>query len=455
MRFCFDEPEMPVDIETLLASIPDSPAGRQMRWYLEVLHSGGEAIRAADHDRYAPKLAQRMPRAASDEDARRSIRGWAERLGEITQVTIISASEFEVEASITAAKDRKWRIKMAVETEPPYRIMRQQIDRALPPNVAVRKAVASDGAALAEIERRCPIVMGGKSMYFDRGADYFASSRLMEEATVGIAFVDGKPAAASCGALHRLRVGGSLKTLVTVTHLRVLPEHQRMGLWGAVNRAFDHYFDDVDGSRAYISVENAGMQHGFTNTPNKWSKPIFRIQLATAQLAGPMAGREATPDDAHTVANIMNRCHEREEQYLPYTEGSFAARVTRSPRDYSWSDVRMTDRAVVGVWPAGESLKVVRESDGIRSESRPAIAADYGFVDGGESDLEALLRGWCAWANHRGLDTLSIFSSDGSPGHALMTSLASAVEPFFVWTPGIEEPAGASERGIYVDPIYF
>ncbi|HXW82924.1 MAG TPA: hypothetical protein VEJ86_00825, partial [Candidatus Binataceae bacterium] len=357
--------------------------------------------------------------------------------------------------SISAAKDRKWRLKLAVEPQPPHRILRQQFDRELDPNVEVRRAVESDAAALAEIERRCPIVMSGKSMYFDRGADYFASNRLMEQATVGIAFVDGKPAAASCGALHKICVGGVERSLVTVTHLRVLPEHQRRGLWGAVNRAFDHYFDDVDGSRAYISVENAGMQHGFTNTPNKWSKPIYRMQLATAKLAGPAAGREASAGDARAIVEIMNRCHQQEEQYLPYIETSFAARVTRSPRDYSWLRVRMTDRAVVGVWPAGESLKVVRESDGTRSESRPAIVVDQGFMPGGEQEFEALLRGWCAWANERGMDMLSIFSSDGSPGNTLLRSLASAIEPFFVWTPGIEEPAESAERGIYVDPIYF
>ena len=290
-------------------------------------------------------------------------------------------------------------------------------------------------------------------MYFDRGADYFASKRLMEEATVGIGFVDGKPAAASCGALHKIRVGGVVRPLVTVTHLRVLPEHQRKGLWGAVNRAFDHYFDEVDGSRAYISVANAGMQHGFTNTPNKWSAPIYRMQLATADLAGPAAGREAGPDDARAIVEIMNRCHDGEEQFLPYTEASLAARMTRSPRDYAWANLRLMERAVVGVWPAGESLKVVRDADGVRNESRPAMVVDYGFVPGGEREFEALLRGWCAKMKERGLDTLSIFSSDASPGHALLRGLAREVEPFFVWTPGIEEPAGAAERGIYVDPV--
>jgi len=83
-------------------------------------------------------------------------------------------------------------------------------------------------------------------------------------------------------------------------------------------------------------------------------------------------------------------------------------------------------------------------------QARPTIVIDHGFLPGAEHEFEALLRGWCAWANDRGLDRLSIFSSDASPGYGLLHSLASAVEPFFVWTPGIEEPAGAAERGIYV-----
>jgi hypothetical protein len=443
------------DVATLLAQIPDSPVGRQLRWYLGVHMARGETASAADRERYSAQLAKRRGLAETDEEARRNWRGWVERVGEVSLITLHSASNLQIEASLGTTKDRRWRLKMTVEPNPPHRIVQQDFDRELDENVEVRRAVESDAAALAEIERRCPIVMGDTSMYFDRGADYFASRRLMEEATVGIALVDGKPAAASCGALHQIRVGGAVRRLVTVTHLRVLPEYQRKGLWGAVNRAFDHYFDNVDGSRAYISVANAGMQHGFTNTPNKWSVPIYRMQLATAELAGPDAGREASQNDARAIVELMNRCHEREEQFLPYTEASFAARMMRSPRDYSWRYLRLTERAVVGVWPAGESLKVVRESAGVRSESRPAMVVDYGFVPGGEHEFESLLRAWCAWAKKRGLDTLSIFSSDASPGHQRLRAMAREVEPFFVWTPGIEEPAGAAERGIYVDPVYF
>src|SRR5262249_55242820 len=130
-------------IHTLVAMTPDSPAGRQLRWYLGVLSSQGEAASAADHERYAPQLAKRMGRADTDEEGRRDFRSWAERVGEITDVTIRSASEVDIEASISAAKDRKWRLKMVVEPEPPHRIVQQQFDRELDANVEVRKAVES------------------------------------------------------------------------------------------------------------------------------------------------------------------------------------------------------------------------------------------------------------------------------------------------------------------------
>ena len=57
-------------------------------------------------------------------------------------------------------------------------------------------------------------------------------------------------AAVSCGAIHRIRVGGALKTTVTYSHLRVLPGHQRKGLWGAANQALDKYRSRADGTSA-------------------------------------------------------------------------------------------------------------------------------------------------------------------------------------------------------------
>ena len=443
-----------MDLE-LLEKIPKSPAGGQLKWYLGRLISAGEGASVVDHARYTAGLRKRIYGSsdAAAEGAR--WRGLSERLGAITDLNIESARDFAIKALVATAKGHKWRLTFEVEINAPHLITETDWQREVDFKLEVRRATEADTAALAEIERRCPIVLGDSSVYFDRGDDYFAFTRLMEDATVGIAFVDGKPAAVSCGAKHRVRIGGVIHPIITVVHLRVVPGHQRKGLWGAVNRAFDHYWKDVDGSNAYISVHNASMQHGFANTPNKWPITILRVQLACDQLAGPLSGKPATPADATRVVEILNATHEREEMYLPYTAESLAARLERAPKQYTWQNLWMTDGAVVGVWPAGNSLKVITESKDGRSESRRGLVLDYGFLPDAENELEALLRAWCARLAEEDIDMLSIFTSEPSPGCRQILALGRNVEPFNMWSPGIPESRDATQYGLYVDPVYF
>ncbi len=279
----------------LLSNIPDSWAGRQMKWYLGLLLSRDEGASKLDRDRYTPEFAPRMGPFASDDQEREGWRGFADRFGELSELLVEPRSEFKIDARVTAAKKRIWQLTVEVEPDPPHRISLLNWQRQFEFKLEVREATAADASILADIERRCPIVLGDIHVHFDRGNDYFAFKRLMEDCTIGIASVDGVPAAVSSGAKHRVRIGGVSRTIVTVLHLRVLPEHQRKGLWGAANRILDKYWSNVDGSHAYISVDNAGMQHGFINTPNKWSIEAFRVQLGCSTLAGPAAGRAATP----------------------------------------------------------------------------------------------------------------------------------------------------------------
>ncbi|HKN02127.1 MAG TPA: hypothetical protein VJX23_16555 [Candidatus Binataceae bacterium] len=438
-----------------LRDLPDSPVGRRLKWYLGMLLSGGDGASMADNDRYTPEAAARLIPTTTDEEKRNAWRGFAAQFGAISDIAVASASDFQVAVIVAAAKDRRWKLVLEVESQPPHRIARTFWERQYDFKVEVREAVEADGPTLADIERRCPIVLGETKIYFDRSADYFAFARLMEDRTIGLASVDGVPAAVSCGAKHRVKIGGVDRWIVTVVHLRVLPEHQRKGLWGAANRVLDKYWDSVDGSCAYIAVDNAGMQHGFINTPNKWSVLVFRVNLSCADQAGPPSGRQATLADASAIVEVLNTFHADEEMYFPYTTESFTARVERAPNQYSWEKLWMTENAIVGVWPAGDSVKVVSESSGGRTESKRGMVLDYAFRPGAEKEFEKLLRAWCAILLGRGMETLSIFTSPASPGCALIRSLAREVEEFNMWTPGIAEPPDAADHGLYVDPVYF
>jgi hypothetical protein len=443
------------DPEPLTRQLPDTPAGRQLAWWATLQARGGEGVSAADWERYGPAMRGRLNGEPTAETLAEIFRNDGVRFGEIVEFTIESASDQAIVALARTSKERKWTINLTVEPEAPHRIDTFRFERRHDFKLEVREAGPDDALIVADIERRCPIVMGDTSVWFDRGADYFAFSRLLEDCTVGLASVDGVPAAISCGAERVVRVGGVLKRMIVVSHLRVLPEHQRKGLWGAANSALGKYWDHVDGSQAYIAVGNAGMQHGFADTPDKWDQIVQRVELDCAALAGAMVGRAATPADAGEIAARLNAFHDAEEMFVPYTAESFAARVERAPDLYGWDKVWMTDGALVGVWPAGAALRSVTETSGVRMVTVPAVAMDYACAPGAEDELEALLRAWCGALVSAGIDTLVIYTSPASPGSALINRLGRSTGEFFTWTPGIKVPQGASQRGLYTDAAYF
>jgi hypothetical protein len=444
------------DPEPLTRHVPDTPAGRQLAWWTTLRARDGDGVSASDWDHYGLAMRQRFNAEPTAEALAEIFRNEGVRFGEIVELKLESASDLAIVALARTSKERSWTISLTVEPEAPHRIDTFRFERRHDFKLEVREAAGpGDALIVADIERRCPIVMGDTSVWFDRGADYFAFSRLLEDCTVGLASVDGVPAAISCGAERVVRVGGELKRMIVVSHLRVLPEHQRKGLWGAANSALGKYWDHVDGSQAYIAVDNAGMQHGFAGTPDKWDQIVQRVELDCAALAGPMTGRTATPADAGEIAARLNAFHDAEEMFVPYTAESFAARVQRAPDLYGWDKIRMTDGALVGVWPAGAALRSVTETSGVQTVTTPAVVMDYAFAPAAEAELEALLRAWCGALAPVGIDTLVVYTSPASPGTRLINGLGRATGEFFTWTPGIKVPAGAGQRGLYTDAAYF
>jgi hypothetical protein len=423
---------------------PDSPAGRGLAWYIESLAQGRSEDLVRDANRFVASL-------------RRPLVGLGDLRG-IEIAGIQEASPFSITATLASPQGKRWRLTFSVEAEEPHIIRQLDWQPLFDRDVTVREATEADAAALAEIERRSPVVLGETSVAFDRGDDYFAFTRLMAEVTVAVGFVGGEPAAVNCGAVHPVRVGGQDVRVMTAIHTRVRPEHQGKGLWGAVSGVLGGKYNPGTGvhtGRGFVSAENAAMQRGFAKVPNKWSIRALRVQLDCAANAGSPAGRPATPADAGRIVEILNRCHNGEEMYLPYTADSLAQRLERSPAQYSWERLWLGEGAVVGLWPAGESIRLLLRSHGREVASRRGLVLDYGFEPGREGALEALLRAWCAWLTERQLDTLSIFTSESSPGYDSLVRLASKVDAFDLWTPGMAEPTGAGERGLYVDQVYF
>jgi hypothetical protein len=378
------------DLSQQLAALPDTAATKQLQWYLTQVLTGGNGAGLADLDRYAPGFAPTG--LTTDEEVRNDWSQLVSRLGAIEAITPERASDTEATVLLDCAKERQWRLVLNVQEAPPHRIASAALERIYQFKLETRDAVETDADILADLERRCPIELGDTKIWFDRGKDYFAFTRLMEEYSIGLAFLDGEPAAVSCGAKHTVRIGGALRPIVTVSHLRVLPEHQRKGLWGAANRTLDKFWPTVDGSNAYISVDNLGMQHGFRNSPNKWPVTVMRLQLDCAALADDTHGRLATPQDINHIIGSLNAFHGQEEMFVPYDEARFRSRMARAPQQYSWDKVLLTEDALVGVWPATDSLRVISEANGKRTESARGLVLDYAFGPSGAPAFEKLVR---------------------------------------------------------------
>ena len=237
-------------------ALPDRPVGRRLAYYLECIATGGEGLTEADRDRF-----QESPNPSFDPISPETWQRLKKQLGDFQ----LAGLEDKAECKLVAILDgggKRWEMSFEVAEEPPHRIGRVMIQRALDPDVTVRKATAADAPALAEIERGCPIQLGDTAITYDRGDDYFAFARLMEDVTVGLAFDAGVPAAINCCAVHSVRIGGVEQRVKTAIHTRVLPAHQRKGLWGAVNRVLNESYPDGSYacSRAYVSIDNAAMQ---------------------------------------------------------------------------------------------------------------------------------------------------------------------------------------------------
>jgi hypothetical protein len=425
--------------------LPDTPAGRQAAWFLHHANAGGRELtldEIAEHMSFPEPWTPQgsLERFRADQSP-----------PQITKVNEISPHEITVHLADATETLKPVVITVHVAEEPPHRIIRLDWVRDVGEGVVIREALESEGPILADLERRAPIIIDSASITYDRGDDFFAFARLMEENVSLVAVDHGEIAALNCATLHRVVIGGKEYHAMLLHHSRVPKDHQRKGLFSPLNvRAFNMFQGRMDAAYAYVAAGNTTARR--LSGPDSWSFPALRGVLRCETLAGPPVGRSATPADAGRIVEILNGCHQGEAMYLPYTVDSFTARLKRAPELYSWDRVWLTDRAVVGVWPAG--LKVTREEGGVRTESVRASALDHGFLPGAEDEFESLLRAWCGWLAERGTTELALYTSEGSPNYRVVKSLASQID-VYDFRMGVPEPDDAAEHGLYVDAVYF
>lgn len=432
---------------------PDTPAGRAAAWFLRHARTQGRDLtleEIADHMHFDPpwepaNSMERFKEGPPDQDRK------------IVETNSISPVEFEFFELDGAG--RRWKALFRVEEDHPHRITFLDFRADLGPGVVIRQATPKDTVALAAVERAAPIVAGELTQTYDRGEDFLAFTRLMEENVFYVVEKDGELLGVYGAASHFVRCAGVDRRAMLFHHLRIPATQEKRGFFSALNmQLFDHYGEiygpwwkeNAWAPYGHIQVANtAAMRLG---APGSWSFGPLRVLLDCEALARDDHGRSATVEDAALIVDVLNGCHADEAMFLPYSVDSLTARLTRAPDLYTWDNLLIGEGAVVGVWPSG--LRVATESDRGRHEAVRASVLDHGFAPGAEDGFEKLIRSWCRKLVELGTTELSFLTSEGSPGFSLLKRLAFHMDAFD-YKMAIPEPEGAAANGLYVDPVYF
>lgn len=425
-----------------------------MRWLLAWTSRRGEGLSEAE-------VRDRLDGLGDDFDVEqyRGSFGWmADQLGDpVTVESVGVETDHRWEAVVVSPSGRRWQWTVEVTSDVPHRICYHRLQRALPPGVEIRVAEPGDAPALREVASRAPIRLTDASVVIDPGDDYFAACRLMGDSAVTfVATHAGLPIGIHCGVSFPVRVQGNDGTCCMIAHSRLLPEHSGGGIWGRLNDSVFEHFRALGGWQvplAYVRPDNASAQR-LGGADARWPTRPYRAVIDCKAAAGSAAGRPATEGDAERVVELINGFHSQEEFFAPYTVDRLTARLSRAPELYSWPNLLIGERAVVGVWARGEIHTRIPD-DGPPSTSTRAAVLDYGCERGAETELTDLLAAHCARLVPLGISHLGVFSSPASPAADLLSSMAAHVEEYDLMPPGITEPASVAEHGIYVDPVYF
>ena len=427
---------------------PTTPAGRQAAWYVRQMRAKGVGLserEVQEHMQLPPPWvpSDAMTRFADDDGRTYRISRLVER------------SPIELGVVLDFDDGKPFRLTLEVEPDPPHRIVRTWWGRDLPDDIVIRMATADDAEALNDLEVSAPMTIGTSTVVYDRGRDFLAFSRLMDENVTFVADRAGDLLGVACGAAHDVRIGGREYRVMLLHHLRVPVEHRKLGVFSTLNGyVFGHYNGRTDAAYGYTALDNLeAMRIG---GPGTWDTGVFRLVVPLAALTSePRAGRTATPGDAPKIVHILNRCHDQEEMFLPYTVESLGMRLTRDSSIYSWDQILVNDHAVLGVWLAG--LRVTIESpegDGPNRSVR-AVALDHGLIGpGGDDAFRSLLAIAARDLADAGHTELGFVLSEASPAYSVVAALAERIEPF-AFRMAVPEPPGTRTRGVYVDPVYF
>lgn len=407
---------------------------RALVWYLRWARCGGEGL---TDDEIHAVLGADAPAAL--------IRGVLRDRADLVGCRLTSDPIEEVPGRVVAdavlADGARMRAIAVVRAD---RYIHVMIAKALPQGLTIREASHDDGPRLAELCRRCPIVVGESRTTIDYGEDYLHATEVPEDRLVLVAERDGRVVGLHGCVLHEGFFGDDQRLLAYLRHTRVDPDAQGAGLFSALNGAlFERNF--AEGAHAYslVVVGNAKMLAKLPAELRGWPWLHSRFLFDTRRLADSSIPLETV--DPARAAELVNLAHLGAAISQPMTAESMQRRTLGVM--YGPDAVLGNDRAAIGV--SRRRFTMTTDEPGGARTRVETVALDVGATS--VKAFRDVLCACCARLADDGIDDLVIDLPSGSHLHDPIAEFAHSTRTYALQM-AIPPPSGAT--GFRVDPAY-
>ena len=301
-----------------------------------------------------------------------------------------------------------------------------------------REATLADADGLSDLWANAPERIGDFEITILREPNAFAQFRLQENVTLSVLEQDAQLVACVSWSRRNVIVGGRRIAVTYGQALRVRDSHRRMGLGdqvrrlsiGAnVSRPITTQYDIMRSQN--FAVVNWWQKYNpefFDTTPKQEGEvpgiPIQVWQVPTRAGGEDAAIRPTRPEDLPRCVELINRTHEGQDLFRPYTveflegvldEGFWGERPEWWRPVYDWTDHHVLEEngrivACAGLWDRGAHVRERwrhRESGEEKTLAEGALL-DWGYQAGAEEAMERLLLRLNGISHERGRDMLLV-----------------------------------------------
>jgi len=352
-------------------------------------------------------------------------------------------------------RDRRQELLLRFATESSGDITNMSIRPVLPSaDVTVRSVRPDDREAMRRLELSAPVVHDdGTEVVIDHKGRQFDHVAVAADHRYLGAFRGDRMVAVQGVALASAPIGGVTQRLALNHYSRSDPEDRQSGnVLHLIMSLYHDILPVIDQFLSIVDLQNgSGLRLSFGEP---WRTRVRRLFLPVAALAQRTGSAPSyRPFDPGRAAALLNGTHADMNLWVPRTAEFLVERNRRAPTVYGPSTWRMTEHAVLGLWPSGER-RTYRADTG-ETVRTLALALDYGFAgEQGRADLNGLLTEAAKEQLKQGISHIAMFVSDDHPPTAWLAGLSEAADNYAVCAPVLESPAPPTGP-VYIDHVLF